>query len=312
MQLSTRKFLNYIKEAINYRRRSLSHFNGSAPSSGSGDLFSPGALPSARPRARVPPCTPTPTSQPCVPPGTLTSHLAHSPGAPHAHIPPCSIASVPSYPTPRVPPVPHTLISHLAHSYPPLTHSYPPLTHSHPTPHPRIPPHALISVTSNPTPRTPHPAPLAPVTPRTFPVPVGAWGQASGVALSCCPLPGPIPWPLARGPWHCRAGDPHPSLPKPPHSTGAPSPGRVSPVGAPHGSPVPGGLRGPWGPFWGAGAGGTGGGPGLPRRAWPLISCLTGSLGSAAEKHSQTSRSSRGALNPCLAAPHAGGAPRPC
>lgn len=76
--------------------------------------------------------------------------------------------------------------------------------------------------------------------------------------------------------------------------------------GCPWPGPLPGValFGGPfWGLFWGTGDGG-GTGPGLPRRARPLISCLTGSLGSAAEKHEQTSRSSRGALNPCLAAPH--------
>lgn len=267
-----------------------------------------------------PALAPAPVSHPHppVPPSTPTSHLAALDPTLHTRIPPCTLPAHgtrldPTLPahilTLNAPPVPPTLLSHPASS-PPCPHTPPhtfPLcpTHSDPTSHTRIPPPTLISVTSNPTPRTPHPAPLAPVTPRTFPVPVGAWGQASGVALSCCPLPGPISWPLARGPWCCPAGDPHPSLPRPPHSSGAPSPGWVSPAGAPRGSPALGGLWRPWGPFWGAGAGGAGGGPGLPRRAWPLISCLTGSLGSAAEKHSQTSRSSRGALNPCLAAPHA-------
>lgn len=256
MQLSTRKFLNYIKEAINYRRRSLSHFNGSAPSSGSGDLFSPGALPGARPRARVPPAPSCPTphthspprslgshpahSQPSLhapsPPHTLISHLAHSPGAPHTHFPPCTIISVPSYPTSYIPLVPHTLVSHPTHSYPTLHTHFRDLKS-----HPRYP--SPCPARSCHTPRIPRPR----------------WRLGTSVRGGFVLLSSPWPHPvaLAGGPWHRPDGDP--PLPKTPHSTGVPFPGWVSPAGAPHGSPAPGGLWRPWGPFWGAGAGGAGG-----------------------------------------------------
>lgn len=189
------------------------------------------------------PAHPHPTSQPCVPPCTLPSLPAPSQPTTHVHILLCTL--------PRC----SALISHPAQS--PLHPHIPPHTfllcptHSYSTPHTHIPPYTLISVTSNPTPHTPHPALHAPVTPHTFPVPVGAWGQASGVALSCCPLPGLIPWPLASGPWHCWAGDPHPSLSNPPHSTGAPSPGWVSPGWGSPQLPDPGGTLAAVGPFLG-------------------------------------------------------------
>lgn len=239
----------------------------------------------------TPPCTLTslpapsqPATHACIPPCTPISYLAHSPGAPHTHLPPCTSTSVPSYPTSHIPNVPHILVSHLTHSYPtPRTHFRD--LKSHP-------------ISSSPCParscHTPH-------------IPRPRWRLGTsvrgGFVLLCPPWPHPVAFgegPVALPGW----GSP-PLIPRTPRSSGAPSPGWVSPAGAPRGSPAP-GVSGGCGALFGVQGPAGRGGPGLPRRAWPLISCLTGSLGSAAEKHSQTSRSSRGALNPCLAAPHAG------
>ncbi|XP_054373410.1 uncharacterized protein LOC129046950 [Molothrus ater] len=201
------------------------------------------------------------------PPHTLISHPTCSYPTLHTHILPHTLIShpAPSPPCPQIPP--HTFPQCPTHSYPTPYIPIPPHTvtslptHPYPTPHTHIPPHTPTShpTHSYPTPGTPHPAPHAPVTPRTFPGPVGTWGQASGLALSCCPLPGPILCPLARVPWHCRPGDPHPKPPSPPTllgpllGSGCPRPGLPAAPRPRGGSGGPGALFGVQGP---AGQGG--------------------------------------------------------
>lgn len=155
--------------------------------------------------------------------------------------------------------------------------------HSYPTPHARIPRCTLAS----------EPRLLASMLALSRPCCVG--GRASWVALSpSSPLPGSICTHDLRqsGRWHSQAGDPPPLIRHPPQAPPTP----VGPllglalgcgrgVGAPGQGfspqhPGPGGKRAAAGPFLGC----RGRRGGLPRRARPLISCLTGSLGSCCRK----------------------------
>lgn len=260
---------------------------------------------------RVPPRTPTshlaasyPTLHTHIPPCTLTAHHtrlcptlhAHIlpctlPSCPHTHIPPCAIASVPSYPTSHIPLVPHTLMSHPTHSYPTLH------THFH-------------DLKSHPAYSSPCPARSC----HTPHIPRPRWRLGTSVRRGFVMVSPPWPHPVAfgEGPAALPGWGPPPLTPQNPPLHWGPFSGLGVPCRGSPRLPGPGGTPAALGPFLGCRGRRGGGGPGLPRRARPLISCLTGSLGSAAEKHSQTSRSSRGALNPFLAAPHTGGAPRLC
>lgn len=164
VQLSTRKFLNYIKEAINYRRRSLSHFNGSAPSSGSGDLFS-AALGSAARLARLPPhALAFPPPAPLCPP-VSPLHLWIPPLHPHpsplSKGPSVVCGFVPIVPTPW----PHPGAPAMLATPPPLIH------------HPQAPLPPWDPSSAQPWGGCPWPGPL-PSAPR----PWGPfWGAGAGV-----------------------------------------------------------------------------------------------------------------------------------
>lgn len=170
-----------------------------------------------------------------------------------------------------------------------------------------VPPGKLCPARSPPLPARSRPAPSSCPPARSLPTPRARLSPPCR-GDECCG------WlcPHARGRGHGQAGDPPPlaiSAPSPASCRGTPpqlSPGVGVPDPLPAAPRLWGGEQAPFGPFLGRSDRRGGGVAGLPRRARPLISCLTGSLGSAAEKHSQTSRRSWGAFNPCLAAPGAG------